>query len=140
MNPKPRITTRVFASALPLALLAGLAGCEIWANRGNTTLVTLHLPDNPPTLIEAPFEGHYVLFRGDARQPLARASLRQGERLGFQRDAVDTLGRPVAPPGRISAVAGVLAVPLTDDVPYEWRLIPDSDQATLKANPHMPRP
>lgn len=135
-----KLNPRVVAPVLSLGLLAGLTGCDIWANRNNTTLVKLHLPDTAPAIIEAPFEGHYVLFRGDAKQPLARAALRQGDRLGFERDAVDTLGQPVAPRGRLSAVAGVLAVPLSDDVPYEWRFIPDSDRATLKANPHMPRP
>ena len=135
-----RLNPRPIAFGLSLVLLGGLVGCDIWADRNNTNLVKVHLPETEPTVIEAPFEGHYVLFRGDARQPLARAALRQGDRIGFERDAVDTLGQPVAPRGRLSAVAGVLAVPISDDVPYEWRFIPDSDRATLGSNPHMPRP
>ncbi|MFN4242589.1 MAG: hypothetical protein ACK4PI_05060 [Tepidisphaerales bacterium] len=118
---------------------AAMAGCELQPDRGSTRPVQQFTVGAAPMVGEAPFEGDYVLFRGDAKLPIARAALRQGERLGFERDAVDTMGKPVGFKGQISAVAGQLAVPLSEGFDYEWRFIPDSDRKTKQSNPHFPR-
>lgn len=115
------------------------SGCELQPDRGSTRPVQSLAVGESPTVGVAPFEGDYVLFKGDAKLPMARAALREGERLGFERDAVDTMGKPVGFKGQISAVAGQLAVPLSERVDYEWRFIPDSDRRTKQSNPHFPR-
>lgn len=119
-------------------LVAGLAaGC---LDRTKIPSVQSYGPEVAATMVTAPSDGDYVLFRGDSKQPMARTYLKAGTPIGFKAGATDQDGKLVGPANALSAVAGELVVPVTPGDMYEWKLIPKSSDAEKRYNPYFPRP
>src|SRR5687768_12665338 len=97
-------------SRLPafLVLLAlGMAGCTI-AQRGET--VVKHDKGSAPIMGEAVMDGQYALYKALDGTPRVTYNLKQGDKLGFDRND----------DGQLIAVAGSNRVPVPNDG-YYWR-------------------
>ena len=112
---------------LVLAALMAVGGC----NTKSQFPVISSLADPAITdaamMTTAPSDGHYLLYEDSVGTPYGRAVLKAGDPIGFKLDAVDA-GRPQAPKGAVSAVAGDFVAQLKPGHSYEWRKVPHSSK------------
>ena len=98
----------IFRSMAFVALLVvGFTGCTV-AQRGET--VVKYDKGAPPILGEATAEGQYALYKVLDGTPMVTYNLKQGDKLGFDRNEG----------GQLFAVAGNNRVPVANDG-YYWR-------------------
>lgn len=134
-----RTWTRIAAvSGLMLMVVGGVVGCEL--KREKIPSVQMYGPEVPAGMSSAPEDGDYVLYKGDAKEPMARTYLKAGTPIGFKRGATDQDGKPVGGANALSAVAGELVVPVAVGDMYEWKLIPKTSDKLKRENPYYPRP
>ncbi len=125
------------AAILPVLFVS--VGCSMFDGRKDYPAVTGFTPDNLPAMTTTPVDADYVLYRGDSDSPIARHHLKPGEPIGFKRDALDSMGKPVGAKGTVSAVAGEMSLPINPTEKYEWRRLPSSSSEDKASNPWMPR-
>jgi|SRR5688500_9198319 len=94
-------------SALLVLLALGFAGCTI-AQRGET--VVKHDKGSAPILGEATADGQYALYKALDGTPQVVYNLKQGDKLGFDKNEE----------GQLVAVAGSNRVVVANDG-YYWR-------------------
>jgi hypothetical protein len=101
--------------AMKCSTMAMMIGVLMLSGCSSPGDLLLHQEANlPPKVIKVEVAGDYGLFIAGESQPLLQFSLKQGDQIGFERDAEGMVTW-------LRAIAGTQRTRLEIDKSYEWR-------------------